>query len=47
MATYKVTYKGHYFIEADSAEEAMKTSRDDCEVEFEAYENIKAEEIEE
>ncbi len=43
MALYKVHYEGFYLIEADTIDEAMETSRDDYEVEFEEWENTDAE----
>ena len=38
---YKVVYTGWYIIEADSIDEAMGTSRDDFEVEYEEWENVR------
>lgn len=40
---YKVLYSGYYIIDADSADEALETNRDDAEVEFEEWENTDAE----
>lgn len=40
---YKVLYNGYYIIEADSADEALETDRDDADVEFEEWENTDAE----
>lgn len=45
MSRYKVFYKGYYIIEADTIDEALETSRDDYEVEYEEWDNIDAEEI--
>ena len=47
MALYKVKYQGYYLIEADSIDEALETCRADFEVEFEEWENIDAEMVEE
>lgn len=46
MAKYKVFYEGFYIVEADTEEEALDTARSDYEVEFEEWENVKAEEVE-
>lgn len=43
MALYKVHYKGVYFVEADSIDEAMETDREDYEVKWECWENTDAE----
>ena len=40
----KVYYEGFYIIEADSLDEALETSRDDAEVEFEEWSNTEADE---
>jgi len=40
---YRVFYKGYYLIEADSEAEAIVTARDDIEVEYEEWENERAE----
>lgn len=40
----KVYYEGFYIIEADSFEEALGTSRDDTEVEYEEWKNTEADE---
>lgn len=42
---YKVYYKGFYFIEADSIDDAIETNKDDFDVEYEEWENVNAEEI--
>ena len=39
MPKYKVSYSGFYIIEADTIDEAIETSRDDFDVEYEEYEN--------
>lgn len=36
---YKVFYSGWYIVEADSIDEALETSRDDYEVEYEEWSN--------
>lgn len=41
---YKVYYEGFYVIEADSLDDALETNRDDADVEFEEWENTRAEE---
>ena len=43
MSKYKVFYEGYYIIEADTIDEALESSRDDYEVEFEEWENTDAE----
>ena len=40
----KVYYEGYYIIEAESLDDAMETSRDDAEVEFEEWRNTEADE---
>lgn len=40
----KVYYEGFYIIESDSLDEALETSRDDAEVEFEEWSNTEADE---
>lgn len=40
----KVYYEGFYVIEADSLEEALETTRDDAEVEYEEWENTEVDE---
>ncbi len=42
MARYKVKYEGFYFVEADSAKEAMETDREDC-LDYQEWENVSAE----
>lgn len=42
MSKYKVYYEGFYIVETDTIDEALKTDRDDIEVEFEEWENIYA-----
>ena len=39
---FKVFYSGWYIIEADTSDEALETSRDDAEVEYEEWENDEA-----
>ncbi len=46
MPIYKVYYRGYYYVEADSADEALETNRDDGDVRFEEWENYGAEEQE-
>ena len=41
---YKVHYEGYYIIEAESAEDALETSRDDY-TEYEEWENTLAEKV--
>lgn len=41
---FKVYYKGFYIVEAESLGEALNTSRDDAEVEYEEWQNVQAEE---
>ena len=43
MGKYKVFYEGYYIIEADTIDEALESSRDDYEVDFEEWENEYAE----
>ena len=45
MPLYKVSYKGFYIIEAETIDEAMDTDREDYEVQYETWENIDAEEV--
>ena len=40
----KVYYEGYYIIEAKSFVDALETSRDDPEVEFEEWRNTEADE---
>lgn len=42
MARYKVRYEGFYLIDADSADDAMETNREDC-LDYEEWENVSAE----
>lgn len=42
---YKVFYSGWYIIEADSADDAITTDRDDAESESEEWENHSVEEL--
>ena len=46
MAVYKVYYKGFYLVEAETAKQACLTDREDYEVKYEEYRNIKAEKVE-
>lgn len=46
MGKYKVYYEGFYVIEADTEDEALDTSRDEYDVIFEEWQNLKAEELE-
>jgi hypothetical protein len=45
MNGYKVFYEGYYIVEADTIDEALETSRDDAEVEYEEWSNTDAVEI--
>ncbi len=36
---FKVSYSGYYIVEADSAEEALETGRDDYEVLYDGWNN--------
>lgn len=42
MNKYKVYYEGYYIVEADTIDEAIETSRDDYEAEYEEWENTDA-----
>lgn len=44
---YKVNYKGFYIVEADSAKEAIETDREVDSLEYEEWENVGVELIEE
>lgn len=46
MPKYKVYYQGYYYIEADNADEAIETDREDCEVKYNTWENYGADEQE-
>lgn len=43
MAKYRVSYVGWYVVEADSVDEALETSREDFEAEYDEWENTDAE----
>lgn len=43
MMLYRVYYSGSYVIQADSVDEALETSREDYEVEYDEWENTDAE----
>lgn len=40
--TYRVYYEGFYIIEAESVEDALQSDKDDAEVQYEEWENTKA-----
>lgn len=42
MALYKVHYEGFYLIEAETIDEAMETTREDYESQYEEWQNTKA-----
>ena len=42
MTKYKVFYTGWFVVEAETIDEAVEIDRDDCEVEYEEWENTDA-----